>query len=74
MKRCFVCGHNVINRGLSNKLLEENGHFIIVKDVPGLICENCGEVYFETDVILKLELIMSRNISELEIISFRHVA
>lgn len=74
MKRCFVCGHDVINNGVSNKMLEENGHFIIVKDVPSLVCANCGEIYFETDVMLKLEQVMSNNVSELEIISFRQVA
>lgn len=74
MKKCFVCGHDEIRNGFVNQMLEENGHFIIVKDVPGIICANCGEVYFETDVMLKLELVMSRNVSELEIISFRQVA
>ncbi len=74
MKKCFVCGHETINHGFTNKMLEDNGHFIIVKDVPCLVCANCGEIYFETDVILKLENILNRNISELEIISYRQVA
>jgi len=74
MKRCFVCGHDVINNGVSNKMLEENGNFIIVKDVPCLVCANCGEIYLETDVMLKLEQVMSSNVSELEVISFRQVA
>ena len=55
-------------------MLEDNGHFVIVKDVPCLVCANCGEIYFETDVILKLENILNRNVSELEIISYRQVA
>lgn len=74
MKKCFVCGHDVIKNSMSNKMLEVKGNFIIVKDVPSLICANCGEIYFETDVMIKLEQVMSSNVSELEIISFRQVA
>ncbi len=74
MKQCFVCGHNIINSGFTNKMLEDKGNFLIIKDVPSLICANCGEVYLETEVMLKLEGILSRNISELEIVNYRQVA
>lgn len=74
MKKCFVCGHDIINHSSTNKMLEDNGHFVIVKDIPCLVCANCGEIYLETEVMLKLENILNRNISELEIISFKHVA
>ena len=74
MKKCFVCGHNIINSGFTNKMLEDKGNFLIIKDVPSLICANCGEIYLETEVMLKLESILSRNISELEIINYRQVA
>lgn len=74
MKKCFVCGHNNINPGLTNKMLEEKEHIVIIKEIPCLICENCGEIYFETSVIQKLEKIVSVNASELEIINFQKVA
>lgn len=74
MKRCFICGHTTIIPDITNKMIEENGHFIIVKDIPCLKCENCGEIYLETKVMLKLEQIMSRDAGEIEIIDFRHVA
>jgi YgiT-type zinc finger domain-containing protein len=74
MKKCFVCGHETIEQGFTSKMLEDKGRFVIIKDVPCLICANCGEIYLETDVMLKLENILNRNISELEIISYRQVA
>lgn len=74
MKKCFVCGHDTINQSMTNKMIEENSHFVIVKDVPCLVCANCGEIYFETEVMLKLESILDRNVSELEIINYRQVA
>mgnify|MGYP001393671012 CR=1 FL=1 len=74
MKKCFVCGHDTINQSFTNKMIEEKGNFVIVKDVPCLICANCGEIYFDTEVMLKLENILNRNVSELEIINYRQVA
>ena len=74
MKKCFVCKHNVIKPGTTNKMFETDGRFIIIKDIPALICENCGEIYFETEVIKRLEEILSNNPSELEIISYNKAA
>ena len=33
---------------------------IIVKNVPALVCGQCGEVYFADDVMQNLELIVDR--------------
>ena len=74
MKKCFVCGHDRLKNDYTNKMIEEKSHFVIIKEIPCFICENCGEIYFETDVILKLEKIIDKNVSELEIINFQQVA
>ena len=33
---------------------------IIIKNVPALVCNQCGEVYFTDDVMQKLEAILNR--------------
>jgi len=33
---------------------------IIIKNVPALVCTQCGEVYFTDDVMQKLEIIVDR--------------
>ena len=33
---------------------------IIIKNVPALVCKQCGEVYFADDVMQKLEAIIDR--------------
>jgi len=33
---------------------------IIIKNVPALVCRQCGEVYFTDDVMQKLETITDR--------------
>jgi YgiT-type zinc finger domain-containing protein len=74
MNRCFVCGHNVIVPGMTSKMFDEEGNIVIVKEIPCLVCENCGEIYLQTEVILNLEKILSVNKSELEIINYGKVA
>lgn len=74
MKKCFVCKHTQINPGRVNKMFESEGRIIIVKGIPALICANCGEIYFETSVMKKLESILSHSFGELEIISYDNAA
>ena len=74
MKKCFVCKHDVISPGKTTKLFENEGRLVIIKDIPALICENCGEIYFETDVMEKLEIILSKTPGELEVISYQKAA
>ena len=33
---------------------------IIIKNVPSLVCQQCGEVYFTDDVMQKLEIIINK--------------
>jgi len=55
-------------------MFESDGRIIIVKGIPALICANCGEIYFETSVMKKLESILSHSFGELEIISYDNAA
>jgi len=46
---------------------------IIIKNVPALICDQCGEVYFTDDVMQNLEIIvdsLSSLIKEVAIVEY----
>jgi YgiT-type zinc finger domain-containing protein len=50
---------------------------IIIKNVPALICEQCGEAYFTDDVMRSLEAIIDRLegiIKEVAIVDYTDVA
>ena len=70
MKKCFICKHDKITKGFTNKMFEDKGNIIIIKEIPCLICENCDEIYFESDIIKRLEQLLDQNVSELEIINY----
>ena len=54
MKRCFMCGGEVVRRLADIEL----GN-IIIKNVPVEVCTRCGERYFETNVATFLQLVSS---------------
>ncbi len=45
--KCVICKYGEIIKGFSTVILEKNGSTIIFKEVPSLICDNCGESYIE---------------------------
>jgi YgiT-type zinc finger domain-containing protein len=50
---------------------------IIIKNVPALVCEQCGEAYFTDDVMQRLEAIVDRLegiIKEVAIVDYADVA
>ncbi|MBK8533896.1 MAG: type II toxin-antitoxin system MqsA family antitoxin [Candidatus Competibacteraceae bacterium] len=54
--KCIICKHGETQPGTASILLERGGTTIMIRDVPGEICETCGEVYHSeevTSVLLK---------------------
>jgi YgiT-type zinc finger domain-containing protein len=43
---------------LTTFLVEVDGCIIIVKGVPSHVCTQCGEVSYDTDVVMRLEKIV----------------
>ena len=54
MSRCYFCG----GRTLPRKVTAENwwgDTLTLVEDVPALVCEDCGEQYFEAETCKRLD-------------------
>lgn len=45
--KCVTCKNGTCKKGFATKLFEKNGSLIILKQVPALICDNCGAKYFD---------------------------
>ena len=56
---CFRCKGNTENK-LKTHVVTLDKCVIIIKNVPALVCNQCGEVYFTDDVMRKLEGIVDR--------------
>ena len=57
MMKCAFCGGN--ESPATTEYVEKQGNLIVViKNVPCLKCEQCGEEYFSTEVVKVIEKIL----------------
>ena len=61
--KCVICKHGETKKGFTTVTLEKNGSTIVFKEVPALVCDNCGEKYIE-DFVTKELLKKARDISK----------
>ena len=57
--RCIMCRGNVIP-SKHTFIQELDECIIIIKNVPALVCSQCGEVYYSDEISDKLEEIVNR--------------
>ena len=51
---CLMC-KGKMEAGKVNHIIDINGHIIIVKNVPALVCKQCGEYFLEHSIAVKIE-------------------
>jgi len=69
---CFMCKGEMQNK-ISNYILDLDGCIIIIKNVPSLVCNQCGEVFYTNEVMKRVEEIVdiSKNaITEIAIVNY----
>ncbi|MBI3952250.1 MAG: type II toxin-antitoxin system MqsA family antitoxin [Acidobacteria bacterium] len=52
--KCVICKHGETQPGTATVTLERDGMTLVVKSVPALVCENCGEEYLDEEITAKL--------------------
>ena len=48
--KCPICKHGNTLPGTATVTLERGGSTIVFRQVPGEICENCGESFHSTEI------------------------
>lgn len=46
---CVICKNGTTKEGLVTFTLERNSVIIIFKNVPAMVCENCGDFYLTSE-------------------------
>lgn len=59
MKKCFYCKGNMVD-DFSNYMVDLDGHFIIIRNVPCHKCSQCGEVSYNGEVVARIEEIIEK--------------
>lgn len=75
--KCPICKHGKTRPGTATVTLERGGAAVIFRQVPALICDNCGETYHDDEVTRELLEQAEQAISEgveVDVRRFRKVA
>ena len=73
---CVICKGDFIE-GLVNHIVDINNHIIIIKNVPALICSQCGDYFIDDKVARVLESLIDsvlESITEISILNYSAVA
>lgn len=52
---CATCRGGNLQSGTINHIVESDGKIIIIKNVPALVCRQCGEGFVAYDHAIRLE-------------------
>lgn len=52
--KCTVCKHGETRPGKVSVTLERRGATLVFREVPALVCDNCGEAYHDEAVATQL--------------------
>ncbi len=52
--KCVICRQEETQPGLTTVTLERGGMTFVIKGVPALVCQNCGEEYVDEQVSASL--------------------
>ena len=72
--KCTVCKNGVCHAGMTSKMFDKQGSITIFKNVPVMICDNCGAKFFDGEtsaMLLKKVRAIRENGSELEVINLK---
>lgn len=70
---CVICKNGKTKEGHDTLTFEIDGQLIIIRDVPGEVCENCGHFYIDADAAIEVQRKTSKAIedgAELEILKY----
>lgn len=48
--KCVICKTGETCPGTASVVLERAGTTVLIRDVPGEICDTCGEVYHDAEI------------------------
>lgn len=52
--KCVICRHGETKSGKVTVTLERGNLTLVIKSVPALVCENCGEEYLDENISASL--------------------
>ncbi len=73
-KKCNFCGSTEYEQRRTDYLYSYKGNYLLVPNTPVEICQNCGMIYYNANVLKKIEkhfFAIQKNVKYLIIWKFR---
>ncbi|MDH3265241.1 MAG: type II toxin-antitoxin system MqsA family antitoxin [Paracoccaceae bacterium] len=58
--RCTACAGGVLARESVNTAFWQGEQLVVVEGIPALVCQSCGEQFYEDETAMKLDLMRGR--------------
>ncbi len=58
--KCVVCSRGEMLEELRPRVVERDGRVAVVRRVPVLVCDACGEIYLDAKVVKQLDVLFRR--------------
>lgn len=74
---CMYCKSSKTVESTTTHVVNYNNSIIVIKNVPCLECDQCGEKYYTDEVAEKLEVITDmakKMMQEIAVIDYQHAA
>lgn len=53
--KCYICKVGETASGHAPLAFERDGRLVVLRDVPGEVCDTCGHLYMSADVAVELQ-------------------
>ena len=76
MMKCMRCGHETY-KSVTSEAIEMDFGLLVIRNIPCYKCEECDEIFYSGDVVLKLEEItekVKQLAQEITIIDYKKAA
>ncbi|MDD4568131.1 YgiT-type zinc finger domain protein [Methanoculleus chikugoensis] len=57
-ERCTLC-KGTLQEGKTEFIARVGDKIVVVRDVPALVCDRCGEAYYSAEVSRKIDAVMA---------------
>ena len=58
--KCVVCKHGEVKAGETTMTIDRGNMVVVIRNIPALVCETCGEEYVSSEVMKELEIAVER--------------
>ncbi|MEQ8878339.1 MAG: type II toxin-antitoxin system MqsA family antitoxin [Cyclobacteriaceae bacterium] len=70
---CVICKSGVLKQGKTTVTLERNDSVVVIKDVPAMVCDNCGHYFLDEEMTSQVYGIAEETIKKGVEVEVRHL-